>query len=83
MIHILIYLQYPSLIPTPVTVVRRGENGHHVIVVTHTIAIHDQLMGPRDQLQAVRMVELLTDVLPECITSPAWAYTPATAFVRI
>jgi hypothetical protein len=34
--------------------------------------LHDKLMGPGDHFQFVVVVELLRDVLAECVASSTW-----------
>lgn len=44
---------------------------------------HDELMSPRDERQAVVVIERLRDVLAKCVASATGRYTPPTAVVRI
>ncbi len=46
-----------------VAVIWRGEYGDHVLVVAPVVALHDQLVRPRHQVEPVGVVELLADVL--------------------
>ena len=43
---------------SPVAVVGCREDGHHLLLVGPVVAFHDQLMGPRDEVQPVGLVEL-------------------------
>ena len=47
----------------------------------HTL--HDELMGPRNQRQAIVVVESLRDVLPEGVACATRGDAPSTTVVRI
>jgi hypothetical protein len=44
---------------------------------------HDQLMRPRNESQAVVMVERLRDILPKRVSGASGRDTPAAAIVRV
>mmetsp|Transcript_48829 Transcript_48829/g.156165 ORF Transcript_48829/g.156165 Transcript_48829/m.156165 type:complete len:274 (-) Transcript_48829:2-823(-) len=48
-----------------------------------SVALHDELVGPRNEREAIAMVELLGDVLAEGVAGPSGAYAPAQAVVRV
>lgn len=54
-----------------VAVVGGAEHSDRVLVVGPVEAVHDQLVGARYQVEAVVVVELLADVLPERVARPA------------
>jgi len=64
-------------------VVRRGEDGDDVFLVAPVVALHDQLVRARHQRETVVVVELLGDVLPECVAGTAGTDAPAAAVVGI
>lgn len=47
------------------------------------VALHDKLVRARDQVEAVGVVELLADVLPEGVAGPARRDAPAAAVVGV
>lgn len=47
------------------------------------VSIHDKLMCTSDQLEVVGVVELLTDVLSERVSSSSWGDTPSASIIRI
>mmetsp|Transcript_19392 Transcript_19392/g.56728 ORF Transcript_19392/g.56728 Transcript_19392/m.56728 type:complete len:305 (+) Transcript_19392:329-1243(+) len=79
----LIHLHDGRLIAAAVAVIGRREDGHDVHLVTPIVAVHDQLMGPADQIEAVLVIPLLRNVLAEGESGPAGADAPAAPFVRI
>lgn len=66
-----------------VAVVRRREDGDHILVVRPVVALHDQLVSSRDQCQAVGRIELLRDVLPKGVPCTARGDAPAAPVVRV
>ena len=59
-------------------------HSHHLSAhLAPVVALHDQLMCTRHQLQAVVVVELLADVLPKRVASPAGRDAPATAVIWV
>lgn len=72
-----------GLVAAAVAVVGRAEDGDHVLLVRPVVALHDQLVGPRHERQAVVVVELLGDVLPECVSCTTWVDSPATALIGV
>jgi hypothetical protein len=58
-VHAVIKLHDSSLVTASVAVVGGAEDGNDVFVVRPIVSFHDELMGSRDQAQAVVTVELL------------------------
>lgn len=92
-VHVLADLENGALVAAAVAVVGRGEHRDDVLVVAPVEALamstprrthlHHHLMGARDQADAIRLVELATDVLAECVASAAGGHTPTLPIVRI
>ena len=59
------------LVSAAVAIVRRTEEGHDVLVMRPSEAIHDKLMRAAHQRQPVRVVEHLADVLPKRVPCPS------------
>ena len=59
-----------GLIAAPVAVVGSGEHGHHHAVVLPLVPLHDQLVRPCDEVQAVDVRELFRNVLSERVPRP-------------
>jgi len=72
-----------SLISTSVTIVGCGEDGNDIFVMTPVVALHDKLMSSRNQCQSIIVVELLTYILAEGISSSARTDTPSRSIVGI
>jgi hypothetical protein len=83
MIHLLIYFHYSCLVTTPITVIRCRENCDYCLVVTPVVSIHNQLMGSCYQLQIIRVIKVLGDILSKCETSTTWRYAPTMSIIRI
>jgi hypothetical protein len=66
-----------------VAVVRRRPHGHQLLVEHVLVALHHQLMGARDHVDVVRVVELLDNVAAEQETSAARTQTPAFDILRV
>ena len=66
-----------------VAVVGRGEDSDGVLLVRPGVALHDELVRTRDQVEAVGVVELLAYVLPESVSGAARRDAPAAAVVRV
>ena len=81
--HELINLHYCCLVSASITVVGRREYRHNVPLVRPVVSIHDQLMRSRDPCQAIRVVELLRDVLAETVTSASRTDAPTTSVIRV
>mmetsp|Transcript_96302 Transcript_96302/g.171084 ORF Transcript_96302/g.171084 Transcript_96302/m.171084 type:complete len:257 (+) Transcript_96302:63-833(+) len=81
--EMLIDLHHGRLVPTPVAVVGRGEDCHHIPVVAPIVALHDKLMSACNELEAIGMIELLRNVLSEGVACTAWRNSPAASVVRI
>ena len=71
------------LVAASVAVVGRGEDGDDVSVVAPVVALHDELVRPRDQRQPVRVVERLGDVLAEGVAGAARRDAPSPAVVGV
>ena len=55
-----------------VAVVGGREDGDDILVMAGVVALHDELVGSGHQVQGIRVVELLADVLPEGVAGSAW-----------
>ena len=82
-LHELVDLHYCCLVAASVAVVGRGEDRHNVPLVRPVIPVHNQLMCTRNSRQAIRVVELLRNILTETITSAAGADAPTAPVVRV
>jgi hypothetical protein len=82
-IHEFIHFHYGSLVAAAVTIIGRGENCDDVFLVTPIVSIHDQLMSPAHQTQAICLVELFTYILAEGVPGTSRGDTPAHAIVGI
>ena len=92
-VHVLADLENGALVAAAVAVVGRGEHRDDVLVVAPVEALtmstprrthlHHHLMGARDQADAIRLVELATDVLAECVAGAAGGHAPTLPIVRI
>jgi hypothetical protein len=80
---VLVDLHDRGLVAATVAVVRSREDRHDVLLVAPVVALHHQLMRARDQRQTVVVIELLGNVLTECVTGTTRRDTPTTAIVRI
>lgn len=65
------------------SVLWRGKDGHNIPVMRPSVAIHDKLMRPRNQSQAVVVVEGFRYILAECVACSSWGDTPTASVVRI
>ena len=52
-LHVLIDFHDGGLVAATVTVVRCGEDRHHIALVGPIVAVHDQLMGTSDSCQVI------------------------------
>lgn len=81
--RVLAQLQDRGNVPAAVAVVRRGPDSHDAAIEHLLVALHDELVGARDQGQVVFVVELPHDVAAKQEASAARAQAPAFDFVRI
>ena len=81
--HELVHLHHSGLVAASVAVVWSREHRDDVSVVGPVVAVHHKLMGSSDQLQVVRVVELLRDVLAERVAGTSRRDTPAASVVRV
>ena len=65
-----VHLHDRRLVPAPVAVVGRGEEGDHLLGVVPHVPLHHELVGAGDELHVVLVTELLADVLPEYVARP-------------
>jgi len=79
----LVNLHYGGLVTASVAVVGCGENRDDVALVSPVVPVHDKLMRTCDSSQAVRVVELLRDVLSEGVTSASGRDTPTTTVIGV
>ena len=61
-----------SLISTTVAVVGSREHRDNHSIVLPLVAFHDQLMGSRNEMQAIDVGKLLRNVLTERIARSSW-----------
>ena len=62
-VHVFVEFQEGGLVVASVAVVGRAEDGADAVAVLQLVALVHQLMGTRDHLQVVAVVELLCHVL--------------------
>ena len=79
----LVNLHYGGFVTASVAVVGCGENRDDVALVCPVVSVHDKLMRTCDSSQAVRVVELLRDVLSEGVTSASGRDTPTTTVIGV
>lgn len=72
-----------GLVAATVTVIGSREYCDDISVLTPVVALHNQLMGSGDQCQTVVVVESLTDVLAESVTSTSGTDSPTASVIRI
>lgn len=82
-LHELVDFHDGRLVTATVAVVGRREDGDDIAVVRPVVAVHDELMGSGDELQVVRMVELLRDVLAERVAGTTRRDTPAASVIGV
>jgi len=82
-VHILIHFHDPCFIRTAVAVVRRRKYRHNILLVAPIISIHDQLVSPGDELKAIGVVELLTDILSKRVAGSSRRNPPAAPVIRV
>ena len=82
-VHLLVHLHYSRLVAAAVAVVWRGENRHHLLLVTPVVASHDELMGASHCFEAIFLNELVANILSEGVAGAAGRDTPACSVVRI
>ena len=83
LVEVLVVLHDGGLVTTPVAVVGRAENSHHVAVVRPIVPIHDELVSAGNSVQFVCVVELLRDVLPKNVSCAARRDAPTASIVGI
>ena len=82
-LHVFVKLHNSGLVATAVAVVGRGEDGHDVLLVAPVVAFHDELMSAGDEVEAVVVIELLRNVLPESVAGSSRGGTPAGPVVGV
>mmetsp|Transcript_10129 Transcript_10129/g.20593 ORF Transcript_10129/g.20593 Transcript_10129/m.20593 type:complete len:302 (-) Transcript_10129:249-1154(-) len=82
-VQVLINFANGGQVSTPVAVVRGAEDGHDAPLVHPAVAVADQLVRSHDELEAVRVDELLAHVLAESVARPTGGDTPARPLVRV
>ena len=71
------------MIATPIAVVGSREDGDDIAVVAPVVALHDELVGPRHEREAVGVVEGLADVLPKGVPGTPRGNAPATTVIGV
>lgn len=83
LLHLLIDLHHGGLVAAAIAVVRRGEDGHDIVVLTPVVTLHHELMSACDEREAVVVVELFRDVLAEGVAGTARRDSPAAAIIGV
>mmetsp|Transcript_51215 Transcript_51215/g.100590 ORF Transcript_51215/g.100590 Transcript_51215/m.100590 type:complete len:356 (+) Transcript_51215:249-1316(+) len=73
---LVVELHQCGLISASITVVRSRKDRDNVLIMTPIVSIHDKLVCSCDEFQSVPVVELLRNVLPECVPSASGGYAP-------
>ena len=60
----------------PVAVVGCRPDCKDSFIEVPLVALHDQLMGPADQVDVIGCIELGHDVAAKQVTSTTWTHTP-------
>jgi len=81
--HELIDLHNGGLVTASVAVVRSREHCDDVPVVRPVVAIHHKLMCSCDELQVIRVIELLRDILTKRVSRTSWRDTPTASIIWI
>ena len=75
-------LSIPKL-TTAIAVVRRTENGDHILFMGPIKPLHNELVRSRYQVDAICVIELLRDVLSKRIPCPSRRDSPTTPIVWV
>ena len=81
--EVFINLHNGRLVAAAVAVVGGAEDGDDVLLVTPVVAVHHQLVGARHKCEAVVVIELLGDVLPEGVPGTTRRYAPTASIVGV
>jgi hypothetical protein len=76
-------LHYRGLVAAPVAVVRSGKDRDDALIVLPLVSLHNELVCPGDEVQAVDVRELLGDVLAKGVAGPTRRYAPAASVVGV
>jgi hypothetical protein len=82
-VHLLVDFHDSGLVAAPVAVVWRRKDGHDLLLVTPVVSVHHQLVGARDRLQPVLLVELRRHVHAERVARAAGAHPPPLTILRV
>jgi len=82
-VHLLVDFHDSGLVAAPVAVVWRRKDRHDLLLVTPVVAVHDELVGARDRLQPVLLVELRRHVHAEGVSGAAGAHPPPLTILRV
>jgi|ERR1719329_139734 len=82
-LEMLVDLHHSRLVAASVAIIRCGEDCHGIPVMAPIVTLHHKLVRPRDELQAVHVVELLRDVLAKSVTCPTRRDAPTTSVIRV
>ena len=75
-VHLLVNFHHSCLVTATVAIVGRTEYCDNSLLVGPVKAIHDQLVGARNQLQIVGVIEVLRNVLSKCEPGTSGRDTP-------
>ena len=82
-IHLFIYFHNTSFVTASVTIVRRTEYRHDLLLMRPIKTIHYKLMGTRNHLETIGVIEVLRDVLSKCKASTSWRDAPTMPFIGV
>ena len=74
--QILVQLEYARDVPAPVAVIGRAPHRHQRVVEHAAVPLHDELMGPRDEIEIVPLVEHGHHVPPEEVSGTPGGQPP-------
>eukprot|EP00550_Attheya_septentrionalis_P001397 CAMPEP_0198288508 /NCGR_PEP_ID=MMETSP1449-20131203/6979_1 /TAXON_ID=420275 /ORGANISM="Attheya septentrionalis, Strain CCMP2084" /LENGTH=150 /DNA_ID=CAMNT_0043986657 /DNA_START=41 /DNA_END=493 /DNA_ORIENTATION=+ len=83
LITVLVHLHDGGLVAASIAVIGSAKDGDHILLVAPVVAVHDELVGPADEAEAILMVKLLRNVLAKGEPGAPWTDAPATALVRV
>mmetsp|Transcript_87065 Transcript_87065/g.186627 ORF Transcript_87065/g.186627 Transcript_87065/m.186627 type:complete len:259 (-) Transcript_87065:219-995(-) len=80
---VLIDLHDRCLVAAPIAIVRCGEDGDDLLVVAPSVTIHDELVRPCNQREAIALVKFLGAILAKGVAGAPGTDAPTAAVVRI
>lgn len=82
-VQLLVDLHDGCLVATAVAVVGCTKDRDNIVVVGPVVALHDQLVGSRNELEAIGVVVLLGHILSKRVASATRRDTPPCAVVGV